>query len=63
MAYEGEDSKHCSRVEAAKRAVAAAHLKYQRGASVDVVVKADADLASAVNAWYEHDAGVVPDDR
>ena len=44
MGYEGEDSKHCARVEAAKRAVADAQLKYQRGGSLDAVNKANADL-------------------
>ena len=44
MGYEGEDSKHCARVEAAKRAVADAQLKYQRGGSLDAVNKANAAL-------------------
>ena len=63
MGYEGEESKHCASVEAAKRAVAKAQLAYQRGGSLDAVVKANADLADADYRMYEHSAGMVPDDR
>jgi hypothetical protein len=63
MAYEGEESKHCERIEKAKAQVAKAQLAYQRGGSVDAVVKADAELANATYRQYEHSAGMVPDDR
>jgi hypothetical protein len=63
MGYQGEESKHCERIEKAKAQVAKAQLAYQRGGSLDAVVKADADLADATYRMYEHNSGRVPDDR
>ena len=63
MAYEGEDSKHCAAIETATRKVAKAMQAHQRGGSLDAVNRANADLAAAHNASYEHSAGMVPDDR
>jgi hypothetical protein len=63
MGYEGEESKHCARVEAAKRAVAKAMDAHSRGGKLEAVNRANADLADAQFRWYEHSGGVVPDDR
>jgi hypothetical protein len=63
MAYQGEETKHCERIEKAKAQVAKAQLAYQRGGSLDAVNKASAQLADAKYRAYEHSAGMIPDDR
>jgi hypothetical protein len=63
MAYEGEDSRHCARVEAAQRAVAKARDAYSKGGSVSAVNRANAELADANYRWNEWCAGRLPDER
>jgi hypothetical protein len=64
MAYEGEESKHCARIEAAQKAVAQAMSEYSRGrGNLSAVNKANAELADAHCRWREWSGGRVPDDR
>jgi hypothetical protein len=64
MAYEGEASKHCARIEAAQKAVGQAMAEYSRGrGSVAAVNRANADLANAWHLQREWSGGRVADDR
>jgi hypothetical protein len=63
MAYEGEDSKHCARVEAARNKVAEATAAYRRGGSASAVDKANRELAEASYRWREWSGGLVEDKR
>jgi hypothetical protein len=61
MAYEGEESARCARIENAKRAAAKAMSEYSRGGSVTAVNKANAELANAHCAWRKWSGGRADD--
>lgn len=64
MAYFlGEDSKHCTRVEAAQMKVAKAMQAHSRGGSCEAVNKANAELADAHYRRREWSGSRVTDDR
>jgi hypothetical protein len=64
MAYQGEETAHCARIEDAKRAVAKAMSEHSTGrGSLASVNKANADLANAWHLQREWSGGRVPQDR
>jgi hypothetical protein len=63
MAYRSRLEQACQEINDAEEAVAKANLAYQRGGSLDAVVKADRRLADAHARNYEVASGRVPDDR
>lgn len=64
MAYQGEKSKRCERIERARGEVIRAQLKYSAGkGSLDAVNRANRQLAGEHYGMYENAAGLVPDTR